>query len=310
MRSLSLQIGLLAAALLPGRAWAHAEGGAHHWWTLEPWVWLPMLLLSAAYVRGMLILRRRPHRLDAARPTAIASFAAGMSCVFLALIWPLDALGSASFAAHMAQHMVLIAMAAPLLVLAAPAAPMMLGLPLAWRRPATAARAALSRLLRPLLAPGAAFAIHGTLIWLWHAPRLYEAALRHEWVHILEHGTFFGSALLFWSALARLGRGRHAQDYGAAALWCLATLIHTGMLGALLTFAPRLAYASYVEAGHSWLTPLEDQQLAGLLMWIPAGLCYLAAGLGFVAAWLRCEDRGAAGMRPERMDASADSVQS
>ena len=285
MRRLS-RFPLPLCAAWPSLAWAHAEDGSGHWWTLDPWVWLPMLLVSIAWLRGVILLRRRAHLLDACRPLALASFAAGMGFVFLALIWPLDALGSASFAAHMAQHMVLIALAAPLLVLANPGAPLMLGLPLAWRRPVTAMRARISRMLRPLLVPGAAFGVHGAFIWLWHAPLLYEAALRSEWVHILEHCSCFGSGLLFWSALARLGRAG-GQDYGAAALWSLATLVHTGMLGALLTFAPRLAYVSYVDAGHAWLTPLEDQQLAGLIMWIPAGFCYLAVGLGFVAAWLR-----------------------
>lgn len=290
---------LSAIIVSPSAAFAHAGEAHGNWWTLDPWVWLPMTVAVILYVRGMALLGAKRNAVAAGRPLAVTGFATGMAAVFLALIWPLDALGAVSFAAHMAQHMLLIAVAAPLLVLAQPSIPLMLALPRRWRRGLTAARARLNRLLRVLLVPGVAFSVHGAFIWLWHAPRLYELALRYEWVHVLEHVTFFGSALLFWTSLARLGK-RGGQDYGAGAVWCLATLIHTGMLGALLTFAPRLMYQSYVGNDNLLLTPLEDQQLAGLVMWIPAGMCYLVAGLAFAAVWLRQAERVAGEGRPNR----------
>lgn len=242
-----------------------------------------MAVFTALYLRGIGVLRakRRPVIARAARSWALAAAGAGMAALFFALIWPLDALGALSFAAHMAQHMLLMAVAAPLLALAEPSVPLMLALPSPWR-PA-AARA--GKMLRIRLQPRIAFALHGAVIWIWHAPLLFEAALRRPWLHTIEHLAFLGSALLFWNALLRVGRA-DGEGYGAAALWTLATLIHTGLLGALITFAPHPLYPVYDEAHGLALSPMEDQQLAGLLMWIPAGFCYLAAGLAFAAAWL------------------------
>jgi putative membrane protein len=280
----------LVLVLTAPAARAHGDPSAGSWWSLDPWVWLPILFACAFWLRGILLLRvkRRVPRAAGLRP--VCAFGAAICALFVALIWPLDALSAVSFAAHMAQHMLLMAVAAPLLVLAEPALPLMLGLPRRWRAAVGRAVNRLRKGLRPLLRPRVAFSIHGLVIWVWHAPLPFELALRMEWVHVLEHCAFFGSGLLFWAALLRSGR-EQADGYGAAALWCLATLIHTGMLGALITFAPRPIYASYNDTDNHLLSPLEDQQLAGLLMWIPAGLCYLAVGLGFVAAWLRGAER-------------------
>lgn len=284
----------LVLCMLPPAAAAHGDADAHHWWTLDPWIWLPMLILSALYARGVYLLRSKNSPARSARPYAVAGFSAGMAALFFALIWPLDALGSISFAAHMAQHMLLIAVAAPLIALAEPAAPILQALPASWRH-ANASLGVLHQGLQILLRPRIAFALHGFVIWIWHAPLLFEWALRWEWVHVLEHVSFLGSALLFWTALQHSGRGSRnsEQGYGAAALWTLATLMHTGLLGALLTFAPRLLYPIYADVEGFGLSPLEDQQLAGLLMWIPAGLCYLIAGLAYAALWLHSsEQRG------------------
>lgn len=277
---------LTAAALaaFPAAALAHG-GNAHGWWSFDPWVWMPLLLCAVLYLRGLRRLRAGAPDRAATRPAAVLCFCGGMAAAFLALIWPLDALGERSFAAHMAQHMMLIAVAAPLLALARPGVVLAGGLPSSWRR--LNRRLALLHAAAPVLArPGAAFALHGVLVWIWHAPLLFELALRLRWVHVLEHACFLGSALLFWHALQRCGR-RGGEGYGAAALWTLGTLMHTGLLGALLTFAPRALYGYYGGIHEPLLPPLEDQQLAGLLMWVPGGICYLIAGLGYAAAWLR-----------------------
>lgn len=272
-----------AAAALPLHAVAHA-GGTQHWWTFDPWVWAPMAATAFLYLRGILILRARRGAVHAARLPAAAGFAVAMAAAFFALVWPLDALGAVSLAAHMAQHMLLIAVAAPLFAFAEPAAPLLVALP-RWLRGWRGFQA-IGKATRALSRPGLAFAIHGTLVWFWHAPLLFESALRWRWLHVVEHIAFLGSALLFWSALQK-ARRTGAEGYGMAALWTLATLMHTGLLGALLTFSPRLLYPSYAAIDHAPLPPMEDQQLAGLLMWIPGGACYLAAGLCYAAAWLR-----------------------
>ncbi len=280
MRRLSLIVAL--ALLVPLPAAAHGGDHAHHWLTLDPWVWMPMAAALLLYLRGIRNLRARRSMLSAAHPAAIACFLAGMAALALALIWPLDALSSISFAAHMGQHMVLIAAAAPLLVLASPAAPLRLGLGTSVRR-LNRHLGFFHRTLHVLLRPGIAFVVHGILVWAWHAPLLFEWALRLPWVHTLEHLCFLGSALLFWAAMQELAR--KPGGHGACALWTLGTLMHTGLLGALLTFAPRPLYALGTQT--ALLTPLEDQQLAGLIMWIPGGFLYLFAGLAHAGMWLR-----------------------
>jgi cytochrome c oxidase assembly factor CtaG len=139
---------------------------------------------------------------------------------------------------------------------------------------------------RAITNPLAAWLIHAVALWVWHIPVLFEAVLEREWVHTLQHLSFFLSALLFWWALIH-GRER-ALGYGAAVLFLFTTALHSGLLGALITFAPNVWYPGYLKTTQTWgLTPLEDQQLGGLIMWIPAGLVYVVAGLALFAGWLR-----------------------
>jgi putative membrane protein len=106
---------------------------------------------------------------------------------------------------------------------------------------------------------------------------------------VLQHLCFFGTAALFWWGIAH---GRYGRiGHGAAVLYVFATAIHGGALGALLTFSPHVWYTPYLARHSVALTPLEDQQLAGLLMWVPGGLVFVAAGLALFAAWLRESDR-------------------
>lgn len=195
------------------------------------------------------------------RPRRRSYFAAAIVVLLLALVWPLEDLAQHSLAAHMLQHMLIIALAAPLLVAARPALPILKG--------SKAAGTVIRLLSRPL----AAFLLHAAAIWIVHTPAALEAARHYPLVHVLEHAALLGSAVLLWWTLRR---GRHDAS-GAASLWTLATMLHTSILGALLTFAPRLLYPAYT---------LPDQQLAGLVMWVPGGALYLAAGLSFAAAWL------------------------
>jgi putative membrane protein len=125
-------------------------------------------------------------------------------------------------------------------------------------------------------------------VWLWHAPALYEAAVRHEGVHAFQHATFVGTAALFWSGLiyGRYGRA----GYGASVFYVFTTLVHTGLLGAVFTLAPSAIYPLYAAR-----TPdaLGDQQIAGLVMWVPAGVVLTLTGLALFAAWLGDAERRA-----------------
>jgi putative membrane protein len=119
-------------------------------------------------------------------------------------------------------------------------------------------------------------------LWIWHAPPLFQSTLTSELSHSLQHISFLASALLFWWGLFERDRS------GRAVVYLFLTIIHTGLLGALLTFAPHLWYPAYGERAAIWgLTALQDQQLGGLIMWVPGSLTYIAAGLALSVRLLR-----------------------
>jgi putative membrane protein len=214
-------------------------------------------------------------------------FWSGWASLFVALVSPLHPLGEAVFSAHMTQHEILMLISAPLLVLSRPMAPMLWGMPFEWRRSAgrwTRARV-FQNVWRAITKPSSAWCIHAVALWMWHAPALFDATLRNEWVHAAQHASFFGSALLFWWSLFE---ARGGLSYGAGVLYVFTTAIHTSILGALLTFSPAVWYTPYLLTTRAWgLTPLEDQQLGGLIMWVPAGVIYTAIGLLLFARLLR-----------------------
>jgi putative membrane protein len=288
-------------ALLPSTAaLAHADAPpAPHdlWsaWTLDPFVTLPLAFVAVLYSIGLSRQWRRAGTGRGPKRWQAATFLGGMLALVLALVWPLDALGEALFTAHMAQHVLLVAVVPPLMVVGAPMAPLMRGLPAAWRRRLVGWgrqgwwRAAWRR----LSAPGAAALLHGVALWAWHAPAAFQAALANEAVHIAEHASFLFTGLLFWWAIVRSGRVPEL-GFGVGILWMLVTVIHSGLLGALITFAPMPLYPAYANRAAAWgLTLLEDQQLAGLVMWVPGGMIYLVAGVALMAAWLKALERRA-----------------
>ncbi len=280
------------AALIPTVLRAHAgEPLEPHdlWtaWVFDPGVILPLLLTAWLYGRGA---RRR--RGVTARESAC--FWSGWAVLVIALVSPLHALGEALFSAHMAQHELLMLGAAPLLVLSRPLVPMLWGLPLNWRRAAGqwTKSPLVQRIWRGATNPFTAWWVHAAALWLWHAPSWFDATLSNEAVHAAQHISFLGSALLFWWGLF-FARG--SESYGMGVLYVFTTAVHTSILGALLTCAPVVWYSGYGNQALSWgLTSLQDQQLGGLIMWVPAGVVYVAAGLALFAAWLKTSDAAAA----------------
>jgi cytochrome c oxidase assembly factor CtaG len=212
----------------------------------------------------------------------------------VALVSPVDALSDSLLWVHMVQHELLMVVAAPLMALSSP----LVACVWAFRtralraggpvRPSLASRG--YHALRWAMAPAFVFLLHALALWIWHLPSLYDAALEHEAVHIAQHICFFSSACLFWWGMLH---GRYGRlGYGAAVIYMFATSMHSGVLGALLTVARYPWYRDYMATTSSWgYTPLEDQQVAGLIMWIPASVVFLVAGLGFLAAWLRESER-------------------
>lgn len=280
----------LVGALAVGPAFAH--GGHSHWdsagvWTWDLWITLPLALSGALYLIGVTRLWRRVGIARGVRAWQVGSFALGWALLVFALVSPLHWLGERLFTAHMVEHEILMAMAAPLLVVARPMGGMLWALPRGWRPVigGVSQSWSVATLWRWLTDPLIATLVHGVALWIWHAPLLYEAALRHPFVHWLQHLSFFLTAILFWWALLR-GRLRE-RGYGAAVFYLFATALHSGFLGILLSIARTPLFPNQTSQAPQWgLTPLEDQQLAGLIMWVPAGLVYAAAALALAGLWI------------------------
>jgi putative membrane protein len=208
----------------------------------------------------------------------------------VALLSPLDALGAKSFSVHMIQHELLMVVAAPLLATGRPIEAWTWAMPAAWRSGLGGLAHDLRGAVCWLVHPMGAWLAHALALWLWHVPVLFEASLAHPWVHELQHASFLGTALLlWWSVFGRGTRGAGAMGLGSL----FTTMLHSGALGALLTFAPSVWYAPYRDAAGPAFAALQDQQLGGLVMWVPGGLAYLLAGLAIVASWLRSSRGGA-----------------
>jgi cytochrome c oxidase assembly factor CtaG len=277
-------------------------------WTFEP-VTIALLALSAwMYATGLTRLWHAAGVGRGVRRPEAWSFAAGWLLLTLTLLSPLHALGGVLFSAHMAQHELLMTVAAPLLVMGRPLIPFVWALPPRWRRITGQWTSARSFALpwRALTHPATAFLIHAAAIWVWHLPSLYDATVTSEAMHAAQHASFLGTALLFWWVVVRPGLARGGTPASIGLLF--GTLLHTGALGALLTLTSRLIYSAYAATTGPWgLTPLEDQQVGGLIMWVPGGLAYVIAALALVvrlfreseqrAAWPEATRDAAAGVR-------------
>jgi len=226
-------------------------------WNLDPILIGLLLVLLALYFLGA-----RLGGSSTPRWRRIA-FCAGWAIGTLAVISPLCSLSVALFAARVGQHMLLIGVAAPLIALGEPGRTM--GLARLW--PAGRAR------------PLAAAATLAAALWFWHAPAPYTATFQSDLVYWAMHLTTFGAALWFWAELL----GAAGGQLGGFAAATLLTTGEMGLLGALITFAGRPLYLPHLSTTYAWgLTPLQDQQLGGVLMWIPAGVIFAT---GFVFAF-------------------------
>ena len=260
-------------------------------WSFEPWVVACLLVSAALYALGLARVWRRAGPGRGVHGRRALAFVAAWLATVVALVSPLDGLGVQLFSAHMLQHELLMVVAAPLFVLGRPLGAFAWALPPPWRR-------ALGRFFHRrgwrvpwlvITAPLAAWLVHAIALWLWHVPAWFEAALAHEGIHAAQHASFLVGALLYWWSVIGHAPERHR---GAALASLFTTMIHTGALGALLTLSPVPWYPTYGGRTLAFgLDPLEDQQLGGLVMWIPAGAAYVACGLATAARWLQGPER-------------------
>ncbi|TVP46524.1 MAG: cytochrome c oxidase assembly protein [Gemmatimonadales bacterium] len=294
----------------PGEAWFT--------WNPDPWILLGLAAMAGTYLLGVRRLWARAGKGRGLPPWRVGAYLAGIWILVLALVSPIDPLGETLFSVHMVQHMLLMVVAAPLLVLGRPHIGWLWALPRrhlrtlathwngagAGKAPESAAEGAARGAVggvrsawRGLTHPVTVLVLHVGALWIWHIPAFYEAALTNTFLHSLEHASFLGTAVLFWWALDRSGRGGRWPGYGAAVLYVFATALQAGALGALLLFAPSPWYPAHAEGAALWgLDPGVDQQLAGAIMWIPGGLVYAAAMALLFVAWMRRSGRDGARM--------------
>jgi putative membrane protein len=249
------------------------------WWTFDPLVIAGLALATAVYTAGMV-------RLPRPQPLRAVAFYAGILTCALALLSPIDRASDVLFSAHMVQHELLMLVAAPLVVLGRPYEAIMRAVP-----PGARAHLRFTRIWHVLTLPAVALALHAAARVAWHVPALFDAALADERIHAIQHLTFFVTAVLFWSALAYGRYGRFG--YGVGVAFVFFTMLYTGLLAAVLSLGQHALYA-HAEPTLRWgLDPVEDQQRAGLLMWVPAAVVMTSIALAILAAWIGQAERAA-----------------
>jgi cytochrome c oxidase assembly factor CtaG len=265
-------------------------------WPVEPVVVVPALASAALYLRGWSVLSRRmPERFGAGR---LVAFGAGLASLMLAASSLLDTLGHQLLQAHMIQHVLLMTVAPPLLWMGAPVAPLLLGLPAPIRRAVAIGLAsrAMRRPTRVLTDPRVSWALFVAAFWVWHVPALYDLALRsHAWHHA-EHACFFVSGLLFWRPVILPWPARSPWPRWAMIPYLVLAEIQNGVLAAILTFSDRVIYDAYAALPRTGgLSALDDQTMAGVIMWVPGSILFLLPVLWLVVSAL-------GGPRPGRMN--------
>jgi len=293
-------LAVLALATMP--AFAHGAEALpdddRAWWTAWNWaqpvVVTNLSVLSAAYLFGLARLWKRCGWGKAVPGRQALAFAAGMASLSLALVSPIDVFSDEWAWMHMIQHMLLVGVAAPLLVLGMPFLVLMWALPLSWRRGYGRVKHCIER-WKPgryfFWQPVVTWLLFALVLWIWHFPPLYEAALSSEVFHDFQHFSFVAVACLFWRVLVDpLSRLKLNRPMGVVYLFL--TSLHATLLGVFMTLAPKAWYPFYAaKAARGNLSALKDQQLAGLIMWMPACMVYALVAALLLGLWLR-DDSG------------------
>ena len=289
-----LGLRLLTLLILFCASPALAHGAAEHGagWTLDPLLIVPLGLALIIYGVGWRRLSKRASN----PPRGTALFLSGWAVLTLSLVSPLHEGGERSFTVHMVEHELIMLVATLLVAMSSSGGIMAWGLPRPMRQSLGGSwKAPLQRLWRRLTEPFTATAIQAAVMWIWHAPALFDRALESSGWHIAQHASFFITSLLFWWAMLHPRGGR--SGYGVSAACLFVTSMIGGALGALMSFSASPWYADYAAMGLSGigLDPVDDQRLAGLIMWIPGGLVHGMAALALFYKWLKsAEDSHAA----------------
>jgi putative membrane protein len=260
-------------------------------WNFDLSVIVGLLSLSSLYAYFAIIARHDGEGSRTLRWRHVLFFALGISTIFLALESPLDTISDeALFSAHMIQHM-LLAIVVPALLL--------LGIPRKWMT-ALYELPILGKVLSVITLPLIALIVFNFDIWIWHLPALYEGALRDNNLHIIEHLTFIAAGTLMWMPMLHAVPPGHAMGYLNKIAYLFFNMISSSILAAIFAFSGQIIYPFYGNAPLVFgLSPMDDQQAAGAIMWIPGGGLFLISILITFGAWLNNEDRKAAEQLPQ-----------
>lgn len=274
---------LTVLATLSQRAWSSTSPVRSSDWTWPPAIVISLVFVALLYARGRIEMSKKAAH---SNYRAAAFFALGWISLLIALDSPIHEMGEQLFWVHMTQHEILMLVSAPLLVLGRPLLPFLYALPRSWRT--RIGKYSRSRLFCTgwefVSNPLSAWLFSALALWVWHIPWLFDLTLRSDWTHAAQHTSFLVSGLLFWWPLVNKMR---TMGYGGGVAYVFTTGLHTSILGALLTFSQRPWYSSYEATAPVWgLTAIEDQQLGGLIMWIPAGTILLLVALFLLVRWM------------------------
>jgi cytochrome c oxidase assembly factor CtaG len=240
-------------------------------WSLDPLVLVVVFSLAVLYLRGFALARASPHHAPGSARAAL--FAGGLGAILIALVSPVDVLGDQLMVIHMLQHMLLLDIAPIFLIL---------GLSKVLLRPATRRLQVFEERAGYLAHPVFALMAYVGLMWLWHIPAMYDAALHHSALHALEHICFALAGGLYWWHLLSPIRSRMRLAGMGPVTYMVTTKLLVGVLGILLAFAPTAIYSFYAPHPHYWgLSPRVDQNMAGLLMALEQSIV-----MGIALVWL------------------------
>lgn len=261
-----------------------ADIGLDFW--LTQWTWEPSILIGTALITGLYLyaigpLRKRYYPAEQVRTGQTISFLLGVLIMFLALVSPLDELGdSYLFSAHMVQHLFLTIVGPPLLLLGTPE----------WFVKPLLRNKVVFKIAKVLTYPAVAFVLYNADFWLWHAPPLYNATLENQNIHILEHLTFIVFGILYWWPIFSPSKDLPRLSIGGQILYLFLSGMPSVLLGAGLTFSPPL-YAPYLAAPRVWgISAATDQQLGGLIMWVPVSIGYIVIMSVLFIRWMQQQE--------------------